>query len=203
MKKIVLISLIISACFSLYAADKKDKLDASVEAYRMAIEAMDAQDYGKALKYSEDAILYRKQRIENQINKLKNSLSAKRVQAAGDHIDPVLNVLNNRKEYEHRGVHIHKVRYESKVVIQEDFLHGSIFSHKILNLLTYVEDHDYDRKKQQCHEECHQKLLDYVPVQFLKSPVHKRCVSFGRTAFFQAVKSPASMCSRAFVTRSR
>ena len=79
MKKTIVALVLISVCFSLFAADKKAKLDESVEAYRKAIEAMDAQDYGKALKYSEDAILYRKQRIENQINTVKNSLSAKRV----------------------------------------------------------------------------------------------------------------------------
>ena len=79
MKKTVSFFILSAICFSLFATTKKSTLDESVEAYRMAIEAMDAQDYGKALKYSEDAILYRKQRIEKQINKLKNSLSAKRV----------------------------------------------------------------------------------------------------------------------------
>ena len=93
MKKTLLCIVFISFCLSLFAAEKNNKTDESVVAYRNAIEAMDAQDYGKALKYAEDAILYRRQRIENQINTVKNSLSAKRVQAAGDHFDPVLNVF--------------------------------------------------------------------------------------------------------------
>ena len=100
MKKTVLFFILSALSFSIFAANKKQKTDESVVAYRNAIEAMDAQDYGKALKYSEDAILYRKQNIENQINTVKNSLSAKRVQAAGDRFDPVLAVLENRKEYE-------------------------------------------------------------------------------------------------------
>ena len=130
MKKIVLISLIISTCFSLFAAEKKAKLDESVEAYRMAIEAMDAQDYGKALKYSEDAILYRKQRIENQINTLKNSLSSKRVQAAGDHFDSVLNVLDNRKEYETSSIINYYIKKKG----------SDYFEDSVSNLLTYLEN---------------------------------------------------------------
>ena len=130
MKKTVSFFILSAICFSLFAATKKSTLDESVEAYRMAIEAMDAQDYGKALKYSEDAILYRKQRIENQINKLKNSLSAKRVQAAGDHIDPVLNVLNNRKEYETAGIIEYYVKKKGK----------DYFENSVTKLLEYLED---------------------------------------------------------------
>lgn len=130
MKKTVLFFILAGICFTLSAAEKKAKIDESVEAYRMAIEAMDAQDYGKALKYSEDAILYRKQRIENQINKLKNSLSAKRVQAAGDHLDPVLNVLNNRKEYETAGIIEYYIKKKGK----------DYFENSVTKLLEYLED---------------------------------------------------------------
>ena len=130
MKKTIVTLLIISICSGLFAAEKKAKIDESVEAYRMAIEAMDAQNYGKALKYSEDAILYRKQRIENQINKLKNSLSAKRVQAAGDHLDPVLNVLNNRKEYETAGIIEYYIKKKGK----------DYFDNSVTKLLEYLED---------------------------------------------------------------
>ena len=130
MKKTVLFFILVTITFTLFAADKKAKIDESVEAYRMAIEAMDAQDYGKALKYSEDAILYRKQRIENQINKLKNSLSAKRVQAAGDHLDPVLNILNNRKEYETAGIIEYYIKKKGK----------DYFDNSVTKLLEYLED---------------------------------------------------------------
>ena len=130
MKKTVLFFILTTISISIFEADKKAKLDESVEAYRMAIEAMDAQDYGKALKYSEDAILYRKQRIENQINKLKNSLSAKRVQAAGDHLDPVLNVLNNRKEYETAGIIEYYIKKKGK----------DYFDNSVTKLLEYLED---------------------------------------------------------------
>ena len=130
MKKTVLFFILAGICFALSAADKKAKLDESVEAYRMAIEAMDAQDYGKALKYAEDAILYRKQRIENQINTLKNSLSAKRVQAAGDHFDPVLAVLDNRKEYETASIINYYIKKKGR----------DYFEDSVNNLLIYLNN---------------------------------------------------------------
>ncbi|MDY5818131.1 MAG: hypothetical protein SPK26_08905, partial [Treponema sp.] len=130
MKKILFIFILFSICLSLFAAEKNTKTDESVVAYRNAIEAMDAQDYGKALKYSEDAILYRRQRIENQINTVKNSLSAKRVQAAGDRFEPVLAVLENRKEYETAGIINYYLKKKGK----------DYFEDSITNLLIYLEN---------------------------------------------------------------
>ena len=130
MKKTVLFFILFTTCFSLFAADKKAKIDESVEAYRKSIEAMDAQDYGKALKYAEDAILYRKQRIENQINQLKNSLSAKRVQAAGDHFNAVLTVLDNRKEYETASIINYYIKKKG----------SDYFEDSVSNLLKYLEN---------------------------------------------------------------
>ena len=130
MKKTVSFFIIITISLSLFAADKKAKLDESVEAYRNSIEAMDAGDYGKALKYAEDAILYRKQRIENQINTVKNSLSAKRVQAAGDHFTPVLNVLENRKEYETANIINYYIKKKGI----------DYFDDSVKNLLAYLEN---------------------------------------------------------------
>ncbi len=72
----------------------------SIKAYRNALICFDNNDYGKALKYSEDAILYRRQDIEKQIDKLKTSLTSKRVQVAGDSIESVVKVLESRHENE-------------------------------------------------------------------------------------------------------
>ena len=130
MKKTLLCIVFISFCLSLFAAEKNNKTDESVVAYRNAIEAMDAQDYGKALKYAEDAILYRRQRIENQINTVKNSLSAKRVQAAGDHFDPVLNVLDARKEYETASIINFYIKKKG----------ADYFNDSVTNLLEYLEN---------------------------------------------------------------
>ena len=130
MKKTVLFFLLTAITFGLFAAEKTSVSDDSITAYRNAIEAMDAQDYGKALKYSEDAILYRKQRIENQINQLKNSLSAKRVQAAGDHIDSVLSVLDNRKEYETASIINYYIKKKG----------SDYFDNSVTNLLKYLNN---------------------------------------------------------------
>jgi hypothetical protein len=130
MKKTVLFLILSVICYNLFAAEKITASDESVEAYRKAIECMDALDYGKALKYAEDAILYRRQRIENQINTVKNSLSAKRVQAAGDHFIPVLNVLENRKEYETASIINYYIKKKG----------SDYFDDSISNLISYLEN---------------------------------------------------------------
>ena len=130
MKRTVLFCILSVLCLSIFAAEKKAKIDESVVAYRNAIEAMDAQDYGKALQYSEEAILYRRQRIENQINSLKMSLSAKRVQAAGDNISSVLKVLDQRGENDTASIINYYIIKKG-----EDY-----FDSSINKLLTYLEN---------------------------------------------------------------
>ena len=80
MKKHILVFLSFFISFNLFA--EVYEANQSVMAFTQALISYDNMDYGTALKYSEDAILYRKQFIENQINTLKNSLTAKRVQVA-------------------------------------------------------------------------------------------------------------------------
>lgn len=130
MKKIVLLILLSCISFTLIAADSKSKNDESIAAYRSAIEAMDAQDYAKALKYSEEAILYRRQRIENQITILKNSLSAKRVRDAGQHFDQILSVLDKRGEYETASIINYYIKKKGV----------DYFNDSITNLLEYMEN---------------------------------------------------------------
>lgn len=86
--------------FNFFAAGADISGEQSVKEYRKAVEAFDEQDYGKALKYSENAILYRSQQIEKQIDVLKKSLSSKKVQMAGDSISSILKILESRKERE-------------------------------------------------------------------------------------------------------
>ena len=130
MKKTVLFFILAVTSVYFIAAETKFKTDESIVAYRNAVEAMDEQNYGKALKYAEEAILYRRQRIENQINTVKNSLSAKRVQAAGDSFDPVLAVLENRKEYETADIIKYYLKKKGK----------DYFEDSIKNLLEYLEN---------------------------------------------------------------
>jgi len=130
-KSILFFILIMSSFFSfIFAKEKPVKNDESIIAYRNAIEAIDAQDYGTALKYCEDAILYRNQRIEKQITSLRNSLSAKRVQAAGDRISSVLSVLNDRGEYETASIINYYVKKKGE----------AYFDSSIQKLLEYMEN---------------------------------------------------------------
>ena len=71
MKKLVFVT-ILSLC-SLYLFSQNYEADQSIKSYRQAIIAYDSMDYGSALKYSEDAILYRKQYIESQIAALRST----------------------------------------------------------------------------------------------------------------------------------
>ena len=92
-------------CFSLiFCAERKSIENESIKAYRNALTAFDDMDYGKALKYSEDAILFRRQQIDNELEKLKKSLSSKRVHSAGDSISAIVDVLNERNENESAAI---------------------------------------------------------------------------------------------------
>lgn len=100
MKRIAITIFCLMFTAVLFAAPKKPAVINPEMAYRKAVTAFDSGDYGKALKYSEDAILYKKQKVENELELLKNTLSPKQVQAAGDDIEKVLYVLNERNEKE-------------------------------------------------------------------------------------------------------
>ena len=72
----------------------------SLLALREARLCFDNNDFGRALKYSEDAILIRKNQIEAEYSTIENSLAPKEVRAAGDRIDNVLLILEEREDYD-------------------------------------------------------------------------------------------------------
>jgi len=98
MKKIICLLSVAFIFAGIFAADYSLSEGDSITSYRNAITAFDNNDYGKALKYSEDAILFRKQQIDKQTVVLKNSLTSKRVQTAGDNLDGIVKILESRKE---------------------------------------------------------------------------------------------------------
>lgn len=111
------------------AAESKITLNDTLIAYRNAVSEFDKQNYGLSLKYCEDAILYRRQYIEYQLDTLKKSLSAKRVNAVGDKIDDVLAILKERKENECISI----ISYYTKK-------YGSdFFGNSISRLLSFIE----------------------------------------------------------------
>lgn len=97
MKKYLILSILIISTVNLFALDKADK---SVAALREAQNYYENCDYGKSLKYAEDSILFRKQKIEAEEQLLTNSLASKEVQRAGNKINSVIEILNERDEYE-------------------------------------------------------------------------------------------------------
>ena len=102
----------------------------SVKNYRLALESFDNKNYGDALKYSEFAILYRRQLIEKQIESLKTSLTSRQVQTAVDDIDSILEILIKRKE----NVSVEIINYYLKRKGIE------YFGNSIQNLLTYLQE---------------------------------------------------------------
>ena len=102
----------------------------SVKNYRLALESFDNKNYGDALKYSEFAILYRRQLIEKQIESLKTSLTSRQVQTAGDEIDSILEILIERKE----NVSVEIIDYYLKRKGIE------YFDNSMQNLLTYLQE---------------------------------------------------------------
>ncbi len=102
MKRIIFSTLAFLFIGLIYAAapTAAELASESLNAYRNALNSFDNMDYGKALKYSEDAILFRRQQVEKEKQTLKDSLSVKRVRDAGDSIYAVLDVLEDRKERE-------------------------------------------------------------------------------------------------------
>ena len=98
--------------------------------YRLALESFENKNYGDALKYSEFAILYRRQLIEKQIESLKTSLTSRQVQTAGDEIDSILEILIERKE----NVSVEIIDYYLKRKGIE------YFDNSMQKLLTYLQE---------------------------------------------------------------
>lgn len=99
MKKYLSVFFLFLISFNIYA-NTNFIIKQSTKAYHNAVISFEKQEYGKALKYSEDAIQYRKEEIEQEQKVLRNALSPKRVQAVGDNINDVLKILTERKEFE-------------------------------------------------------------------------------------------------------
>lgn len=97
MKKICLI-ILLNFTFLVFAQSKVTIN--YVVSYRTAKQYFDEGNYGKALKFAEDALRLKKENAAKDAKKLENSLATRQVKAAGDEIDNVLKVLKLRDEYD-------------------------------------------------------------------------------------------------------
>ena len=100
--------------------------------------------------------------------------------------------INDGNEDEQRAEHVHVIGDEGDVVIPDDLPEGYLGFEEIVHLLRQVKDDSDGQNQHDREKERAEKFLDYVPI-----------VRFGITAAFQLLKSPARICSRAWVTRLR
>ena len=69
---------------------------------------------------------------------------------------------NHRYEHEHRTEHVHEVWDEVQIIVKDDGSERSFLLHKVINLLTDIEDdHDTDDQKQR-HKERAYELADDI-----------------------------------------
>ena len=127
MKRITLVLILLFSsiyCFAQHGLNSKSSI-----ALRNAQSCFEAKEYGKALKYAEDAILYRKELVTADYDMIQTSLASREVQKAGDNIDNIVTVLRSRDEYECADIILY---YNSK-----DNFEGSI-----KKLLAYIKNHE-------------------------------------------------------------
>ena len=102
--------------------------------YREALHFFDNGDYGKAFSRAEDAITSKKQLCEIQTKILSDAIAVRQVRKAGNKIDSVLKVLNERDEYD-----------TAKIISSYVKIKGiDFFENNIQNLISYIkENSDY------------------------------------------------------------
>ncbi|MCQ2591507.1 MAG: hypothetical protein MJ188_01875 [Treponema sp.] len=128
-RSIFFMAILLLATNNFFAQNKTNVINSnSIQAYRQALLSFDENDYGKALKYSEDAIFYRKQQIDYEASVLENSLSSKDAKKAGEKIENVISVLKERDELECIQIINFYVKKKGK-----DYFNDSVF--EILNYI--------------------------------------------------------------------
>ena len=127
MKKIVL--LFIVSCISLTLFAQNNLSSKSIISFRNAQAAYENKEYGKALKYAEDAILYKKEQVKSDYDTIATSIAAREVKKAGDEITEIIPVLNRRDEYEV----INLINYYNS---------KGDFNNSISKVLEYIKNHE-------------------------------------------------------------
>ena len=85
------------------------------------------------------------------------------------------------------------------VIIHDNFFYGQLVLKEIIQFLRQVKyngntENQHDREKERA-----EKLLDNIPVKRF----HSLVIIWGKMASFHTLKSPARICCRASVTKSR
>ena len=127
MKKIVL--LFIVSCISLTLFAQNNLNSKSIISYRNAQASYENKEYGKALKYAEDAIVYKKEQLKADYESISTSIAAREVKKAGDNITNIIPVLTERDEYDI----INLINYYNS---------KGDFNNSISKVLEYIKNHE-------------------------------------------------------------
>ena len=106
MKHIAAAFLCTCICFAASAAvnqanpKKPEKLDGDILLFRQAKDSFREADYGKAVKYAEEARIARKKIIEWELYTLKNAMKSSDVRKKGDNLSEVKAAVTKRQEYD-------------------------------------------------------------------------------------------------------
>lgn len=98
MKKLTASIISILLCFTVYAQNGISSK--SIQALRKAYAAFEGKEYGKALNYAEEAILYRKEQVQKDYETIQKSLASRDFKKAGDSISSIIPILEERDEYD-------------------------------------------------------------------------------------------------------
>ena len=78
---------------------------------------------------------------------------------------------DHRDEHEQRTEHVHEVRHEVDIIVEDDGLQRRFLAYEIVDLLADVEDDDDADDQNQRHEEGAYEFPDYVQVKLSWSEV--------------------------------
>ena len=98
MRKTFLFFILSIFCLTLFAQNNLNSK--SSLSYRNALVSYENKEYGKALKYAEDAIVYKKEQLKSDYEMISQSIAAREVKKAGDNIENIIPVLTERDEYD-------------------------------------------------------------------------------------------------------
>jgi tetratricopeptide (TPR) repeat protein len=98
MKRLLIVLIFLYSITCIFAQNNISSK--SVNSFRNAQSAYENKEYGKALKYAEDAILYKKEQLKADYDTISSSLAARDVKKAGDEITSIIPVLKERDEYD-------------------------------------------------------------------------------------------------------
>ena len=76
---------------------------------------------------------------------------------------------NHRNEHEQRREHVHEIRNEIHIIIENDGLERSFLRDKVVNFLADVENDDDADNEHYRYKEGQYELLEYIDIQFLWS----------------------------------